>query len=1238
MLLAGGLTAQAIDVSVDITDATCQANGAVTVQVSGGSGDYRFTLTNSCGGNFPPQNTPTFTTLVPCNYVVEVEDRQTGAVDAASFEIVGTNAPLQAEIGFTDCDAAILISGGNGPYEVTYTTPSGTVMLTTDDSVIDLPPLGSGDVMGTVVDACGNSRGFNGSGTVTGIQTFTQEQTDTGLVFLPVGGSAPYEFQLASSLGTFTNSSGVFPWNQVGCMPEISISSACAGGALDDVIIGLDLRMEWGCVSFADGYAEVIVTPPGRGPFTYEIDAGGQVFTQTDSVFTNLPINAGAYSLSVTDACGQTPGFFLSITRYQVDLLGEATSCSDTELAIRVDRQCSGPLFAPITLSCESCPAGDENIQIERGTDTTFFTGQPIGSWDIIVRDDCGDSLRCQDEIILEAIPACDSIVASLTQILTCDNGTFSRRVIRDASLIYSLEDNAGTVLEVANTTGRFSGVGPGVYVVRGESDCGSFSTSVTIGDPMAIDPFFDFFPRFDQDANGDCQLTYGLRLEQFQGPFVITGGPDGSFYEIFNDYNQDNCAFYDNESVLLPGNYTIASFSSCGSLDFTLPEVVEPRIDSINVLSNCPGESVIEVFSLIRNNGDYREWWLNQGIRIGTTSNLGDYYYVNGTIYQTPIITGLPPGDHTMAIIPRFSASLCAIDTYNFTIPEYEPVNLEIEGDILCDTSGTVPLQLFPERGNGPYVLREVDCADPTNVLATYPVAIGEAADVPVVSIGAYCFVVEDVCGITADFQVEVRGINGNIDIAYDCAPRVTFSTDTLPGVFSWFAEDGSFLGNGTSISVPPPAADTEFTLEVDIGTCVLQEIVPFTARPFLPALDILEPASGEIVQCDMDTVVLIAATDTFSFITWDEPFLGDTLMTTQNGARQVTATNDLGCITTGEVVVRRVVSPDPQIGPSPNYCFGDTLNLGIDDTGLTAIDWSSGELDVDSILISGTGFYAVSVTDFEGCTAVDTFTFVEPGPVDYNLQIDSISCFDARDGALEVVNLSGGTPGFVFNLNGRTYTQGDAIAGLDIGSYSFRVSDSHGCTLDTSFVLNQPDSLSVYIGERQLVQLGAMVDIPIATNADTLVGIDWQTFNPLDQLSETLARLTAITTDSIQILITDQRGCTATNGFRLVVDRGVAVYVPNAFSPNGDGVNDRFVVQGQRSQITNINSLQVFDRWGNQHYGAVDLGANDFGRGWDGLFDGRPSGVGVYIWVAEVTLVNGETRLLKGEVTLLR
>ncbi len=1237
LLFTGSLVGQSVVVSVDITDASCQSNGAVTVQVSGGTGDYRYQLSDACGGNYPPQSSPTFMTLGPCDYTIEVEDRQSGETGILNFTIVSTSSPLSVEVVFVDCDASISISGGSGPFDVMYTTPVGTVDTSTDETVIDLPLLGDGSVSGTVVDACGNSRGFSASGTINAIQDFSQEQTVGGLVITPSGGIAPYEFQLVSSAGTFTNNDGVFPWVEVGCSPMLTIRSACLGGPIVDAEIELDLEMEWGCVNFSAGYAEVISSPPGRGPFTYEIEADGQVFTQTDSVFTTLPVNAELYSARVTDACGQTTDFNISMTRYQVDLLGEAVSCTDTEIAIKVDRQCSGSLYAPLTLTCMSCPDGSANVQNERIVDTTFFSGQQLGSWDIVIRDNCGDSLRCRDRLVLEAIPACDSIVANLAQVLSCDNGTFSRREVIDASVVYSLEDLAGTVIESNNLTGSFGGITPGDYVVRATSDCGDFSVTTSVSSGSPINPFFDVIPLLAPDENGTCQMSYSFRLEQSGGPYVVTGGPDGSFYAVFNDFEQDNCAFFENQTRLLPGDYTITSFSECGSFNFSLPEVVEPRIDSVAILGSCPGDSFIEIFGEYRTNRDYREWWASQGISIGTSADLGDFYYINETVYREPIIRGLPPGRHTVSIVPRFRENFCPIDTFSFVIPEYEPVQLETTGDILCDTTGSVPLRLFPSRGNGPYVLRQVDCADPSSILNVFPLEIGEAAEVQVNAVGTYCFVVEDLCGITADFQVEVRGINGNISVDYDCTPALVMTTDTLPGSFRWLAENGDLLGTATSLTLPPPAIDTEYTLEVDIGTCVLRETVPVAARIVSPVLDILSPVSREVVQCDQDTVVLIARTDSLSSITWDGQFQVDTLITTLNGLRSVIATNDLGCETTSEVFIRRMQSPNPTIAPAPNFCFGDTLRLGIADNGLAAIDWSTGALDIDSILISGTGFYSVSVTDTAGCSALDTFTFIEPGPLDFELEIAPISCFAAADASINVLNLSGGTPGYFFSLNDNAFSPGDEISNLDIGEYLFTVRDIHNCRLDTTFTLSQPDSLSVYIGGPQQVELATEVAIPVITNADTLIGLEWSTINPLEQVSNRLFRINALTTEEVGLTITDGNGCLATNAFSLVVNRA-NVYASTAFSPNGDGINDRFTIQGDQDKISLVDRLEIFDRWGNQHFGATNLAVNDSTVGWDGELNGRPAAAGVYLWFAEVTLVNGERRLLQGSLTLLR
>ena len=91
------------------------------------------------------------------------------------------------------------------------------------------------------------------------------------------------------------------------------------------------------------------------------------------------------------------------------------------------------------------------------------------------------------------------------------------------------------------------------------------------------------------------------------------------------------------------------------------------------------------------------------------------------------------------------------------------------------------------------------------------------------------------------------------------------------------------------------------------------------------------------------------------------------------------------------------------------------------------------------------------------------------------------------------------------------------------------------------------------------------------------------------------------------------------------VVVDPSIPVYVPSAFSPNGDGVNETFGVFLGRPGMQ-LLSVQVYDRWGS----LVHSGIGE----WEGT--GHPSGT--YVYVVEVRMPNGEGALRRGEVSLLR
>lgn len=98
----------------------------------------------------------------------------------------------------------------------------------------------------------------------------------------------------------------------------------------------------------------------------------------------------------------------------------------------------------------------------------------------------------------------------------------------------------------------------------------------------------------------------------------------------------------------------------------------------------------------------------------------------------------------------------------------------------------------------------------------------------------------------------------------------------------------------------------------------------------------------------------------------------------------------------------------------------------------------------------------------------------------------------------------------------------------------------------------------------------------------------------------------------------------------------QGQNVFIPNTFSPNGDGSNDVFYPRGKG--IARIKSMRIFNRWGELMYERKDFGANDPSAGWDGTYKGVLLTPDVYVYLIDVMCDNNVIFNLKGNVTLLR
>ncbi|MCX7955293.1 MAG: gliding motility-associated C-terminal domain-containing protein, partial [Bacteroidales bacterium] len=108
-------------------------------------------------------------------------------------------------------------------------------------------------------------------------------------------------------------------------------------------------------------------------------------------------------------------------------------------------------------------------------------------------------------------------------------------------------------------------------------------------------------------------------------------------------------------------------------------------------------------------------------------------------------------------------------------------------------------------------------------------------------------------------------------------------------------------------------------------------------------------------------------------------------------------------------------------------------------------------------------------------------------------------------------------------------------------------------------------------------------------------------------------------------------QNGCRDSVCIEIVVDQNCGeLFVPEAFSPNGDGRHDRWGIRGRC--IKEIE-LVIFDRWGEKIFETFDPSEE-----WDGTYKGKPLDTDVYVFFARVVLLTGEEKRFKGDITLIR
>jgi gliding motility-associated-like protein len=281
--------------------------------------------------------------------------------------------------------------------------------------------------------------------------------------------------------------------------------------------------------------------------------------------------------------------------------------------------------------------------------------------------------------------------------------------------------------------------------------------------------------------------------------------------------------------------------------------------------------------------------------------------------------------------------------------------------------------------------------------------------------------------------------------------------------------------------------------------------------------------------------------------------------------------------------------------------------------------------------------GDYLLLVTDANGCEIQDVATVIQPDPVFIEIvDIVDLICNGEPTGVITVEG-SGGVPPFMYSINGSPFQSEPVFTELFAGDYVLTIMDSEGCMAEVEGFVDQPPPLIVDAGEDQIIELGFSTDIR-ATVSEFPVSYQW---TPSDFLVCDTCAFTGVIqpTGNITYTITatNEDGCMATDSVTIFVIKNRPIYIPNVFSPNGDGLNDGFTVFGGPA-VAEIRNLKIFDRWGELIFDQDNLPINSEAEGWDGKFKGEPMTSAVFVYLAEVQFIDGEVVLFDGDVTLLR
>ncbi len=497
----------------------------------------------------------------------------------------------------------------------------------------------------------------------------------------------------------------------------------------------------------------------------------------------------------------------------------------------------------------------------------------------------------------------------------------------------------------------------------------------------------------------------------------------------------------------------------------------------------------------------------------------------------------------------------------------------------------------------------------------------------------------------IDAGYNYATQHYCGSTELAFADTSHVFFGTSLV----KWDFGDGN-TGAGVNINHTYSTTGLYAVQMIVIGNSGCSDTVTKQLNVFVNSKPVAS-ISADTLACTNQPVLfsgIVQSTDPLNIYQW-------TISNGVNAAGQnlsysfplpglfsvtfITGTVN-GCYDTSYHIIRVNPSPVVTASASVTFCLGNSAQLTV--TGAPQYQWSPIQglscttcaNPVASPVI--TTPYIVTGTNSFGCSGYDTVVVTVIQPLNMTVSPNDTICIGKSANLI-----ASGATSYVWSpaqgLNSTTISNPTASP---VVTTIYRVVgyDGFNCFTDTAFIVvavgNYP---IVSLGPDKVLATGTILPLVTTIQNGPIRYWDWLPPNDLSCADCPLPNATIKNDISYIVNVTNIYGCKGSDTMKIrVFCTDSQVFIPNAFSPDNDGINDILMVMGKG--IVTVKSFRIFNRWGEVVFERNNFPPNNPAYGWNGKIKGVAGPSDVFVYTAEVICDNGTAYTFKGNVSIIK